>query len=504
MQSSHNSFVCCCFISYLCNNYIYIKTILNVHGKYKNFRSFKDQKFKFSKVNILIGENSSGKSSLLKFLLALKQTQQPPSRESNLLFKGEYTDLGSYKESIYYQDDKLPLEFDFEFDQNYFQYFLRLLSAPIKDTSLIKSRITEIRKYLNKNINTPTTVSYKLTKELNNHESISTAFENEQVGKIELKHNPRSKQDRLLIKSNCDITYSDFTEQKTYLFKSVDYDKEGFMSLLVSPSLRDVIANTLAQDDTVAVTEDRIEGIWYKIAFLVITQNYLNYFLNRIQYINPIDTHPARVFLYQDKKNNTSINDLNDVVEFFSNDNDNTRAIHKEYVSILKKFGIVDELDVIHDERLPVREMRVKIKDLISNIYDVGYGVALQLPIILKALLAERLSHLRNTIIIIEQPEVHLHPRLHSELISILLSLSKNTVYFIETHSEHIVRKLQVNVKNGDYGISPNDVTIHYLQRAESKSEVTEHKIESSGKLKPSFPEGFFDNSYRLAKELFD
>ncbi len=47
---------------------------LNIH----NYRSFQNQNLKFSRINILIGENSGGKSSLLKFLLALKQTIDSP------------------------------------------------------------------------------------------------------------------------------------------------------------------------------------------------------------------------------------------------------------------------------------------------------------------------------------------------------------------------------------------------------------------------------------------
>ncbi|MGB1038028.1 MAG: AAA family ATPase, partial [Bacteroidia bacterium] len=52
---------------------------LNLH----NFRSFQNQKFNFSRINIFIGENSGGKSSLLKFLLSLKQTLESPN-EFNL------------------------------------------------------------------------------------------------------------------------------------------------------------------------------------------------------------------------------------------------------------------------------------------------------------------------------------------------------------------------------------------------------------------------------------
>ena len=67
-------------------------------------------------MNILIGENSSGKSSLIKFFLALKQTfEVPNNKESNFTLTGEYADLGNYKETIYYHNEDLPLEFGFTF-----------------------------------------------------------------------------------------------------------------------------------------------------------------------------------------------------------------------------------------------------------------------------------------------------------------------------------------------------------------------------------------------------
>ena len=113
-----------------------------------------------------------------------------------------------------------------------------------------------------------------------------------------------------------------------------------------------------------------------------------------------------------------------------------------------------------------------------SNISDVGYGVSLQLPIILKCYLAEVLPERRGSIIFIEQPEVHLHPKLHAKLIETLFSLSKHTSYFIETHMQHIIRKMQVLVKEKSNKFSPEDVTIHYMIRNEEDTNVTVHSIE--------------------------
>ncbi|RZJ99360.1 MAG: DUF3696 domain-containing protein, partial [Flavobacterium sp.] len=244
------------------------------------------------------------------------------------------------------------------------------------------------------------------------------------------------------------------------------------------------------------------EKLFAKIAFLLVTQNYIQYVLDKIEYINPINTHPSRVYLKQDLKSISIINNLDDVIEYLSRNDDETNGISKIFLRVLKAMGIADGVEIIQDERLPVRELRVRVKDLESNIKDVGYGVSLQLPIILKAVIADALGSVESKILMIEQPEVHLHPKLHAQLVGALAILSKHTLYFIETHSEHIIRKLQVIVKEKFNHFKSSDITIHYLIRVEKHTEVTTHKISDNGQLVPNLPGGFFDNSLTLAKQL--
>jgi AAA15 family ATPase/GTPase len=97
-----------------------------------NFRSFKDQNFQFSKINILIGENSSGKSSILKFFLALKQSLQSFQNRSaiNLTLQGDYVDLGNYEEMIYYHEIENKLSFSFTYGTDYPNFFKDYLELP--------------------------------------------------------------------------------------------------------------------------------------------------------------------------------------------------------------------------------------------------------------------------------------------------------------------------------------------------------------------------------------
>ena len=191
----------------------------------------------------------------------------------------------------------------------------------------------------------------------------------------------------------------------------------------------------------------------------------------------------------------------NDIEKFISliNGNKVSPTFLKSFKELIVNFGLADGVDVKNAKDLPVSELKIKIQNLYSNIFDVGYGVSLQLPIIFEALLSEQNG---GKTIVIEQPEVHLHPKLQAKFIETLLSIGNRNQYIIETHSEHIVRKLQVIVKQNQYSIVPDDVNIFYFCREKTRTRLTKHKIEENGKLNPNFPSGFFDSSYLLAKEL--
>ncbi len=476
-----------------------------------NYRSFKKQTFDFAKINILIGENSSGKSSLIKLFLALKQTiQTPANRETLLALTGELVDLGNYKENIYYHNEDIPINLKFTFNNDYYTFYQEFFTVELKTKKQIDEEISKIQKLINGPVTESTSIELILNKNLDKHESVIMSFKNNQIGSLELVFSKNKKQSHeLYFGKMCGISYYDKQFNEHFELNEINYEKDGFLTLVTGNSLHENLEKILGITELRKCNEKiplklkaKFETIFYKIAFLLISQNYLKYYLDKIEYINPINTHPSRIYLNKDSRQNQKIQSIEDVVDFFSGNNPISKKALKDFTEILHEIGIVDNIEIIKDSRLPVRELRVKVKDLVSNILDVGYGVSLQLPIILKALLSERLYANYNSIILIEQPEVHLHPKLHAKLIEALVKLSENTTYFVETHSEHIVRKLQVLVKDKSVALREEDVSIHYFIRRNEQSEITRHIISADGSLSPKFPSGFFDNSYLLSKEL--
>ncbi len=473
----------------------------------KNYRGFECEEFDFSKINILIGENSSGKSSMFKFFLALKQSFiTPNNRELNFTFSGAETDLGTYKDAVRNHQNHQRLGFNFKFGNEYFEYFFKTVAFAVKQKSKeedeklqhnIENLRDNIKKTLRINFDKPVVLEIEMNENLDKHENVEIKISYEGIGELQIISQNSTETDAegiYLIGKNpqCQIKFVD-KNGKNHVFENIDYEKQAFLSVVALESLR--------KSPKVS------EKVFWQIAFLLEVETFLQMQIANIEYINSILTEPDRLYVKQDSKNLHQANTIELTIEFLSKA---TEDFLKEFVEILKEFGLVQNIHIKQHPMGLTKELCVTIDGLESNIKDVGYGVTLQLPIIAQAMISEHYKIAKGTELIkrgktlfIEQPEVHLHPKLQANFIETLLKIGRNNVYFIETHSEHIVRKLQVMVKEGK--LTAEDVAIYYMQRKDGKMVATKHFIDAeSGRLKPVFPEGFYDVSYDLAFQLLE
>ncbi|MFT6443369.1 MAG: putative ATPase [Salibacteraceae bacterium] len=121
---------------------------------------------------------------------------------------------------------------------------------------------------------------------------------------------------------------------------------------------------------------------------------------------------------------------------------------------------------------------------------NTGFGLTYVLPVV-TALLSAR----EGDLLIIENPESHLHPSGQSVIAQMMAIASQNNVQIIiETHSDHILNGVRSAVKNNN--ISTDNVLIYFLSRDLSSSEhsvdVEKIEIDSNGRI-DSWPAGFFD-----------
>lgn len=460
----------------------------------KNYKSLTDNSFDFSKVNILIGENSSGKSSLLKFLLLLKQSMMGFKNKSflNIALKGELYDFGNFKDIISFNDTTQKLTFELSFD-DYHEFYVDFVSNYF--AQLINNHPQETQDFLNLTLNDKVKIKFEIDSNLKNHSATTITINSNYLGEVTLKSYVK---DNVVFKNDvCNLLYT--KRNQIIEYQNIEFEREAFFKYLKVDSLLDSI-----KEQNEFIEEKDVINEFFPISFLLITQNYLENLLDNIEYINPIHSNPKRFFILEE----TSVKSTNIDLDFIANilsdnelyDIETKKMLIERLNEALNFLGIADEIKFESAENMPVIELRAKIKDFWSNITDVGYGLSLQLPILFRTIIAGIVSE--KKILIIEQPEVHLHPQLQAKFIETIIKFGGNSVFFIETHSEHIVRKLQSIIKNEKYGLKPSDVTIHYFKREKDGSKISEHKILENGKLSMNFPQGFFDTSYSLAKEL--
>jgi predicted ATPase len=121
---------------------------------------------------------------------------------------------------------------------------------------------------------------------------------------------------------------------------------------------------------------------------------------------------------------------------------------------------------------------------------NVGFGISYVLPVVLSLLTSES-----GKIIVIENPESHIHPRGQAEMGKLMaLAASNGAQLFIETHSEHILNGIRVAVK--DKLIDKNEANICYFEKTttedEQYSSVTQIRIDEQGELS-EYPKDFLD-----------
>lgn len=127
----------------------------------------------------------------------------------------------------------------------------------------------------------------------------------------------------------------------------------------------------------------------------------------------------------------------------------------------------------------------------------VGFGLSYALPIIVGGLALED-----NGLLLVENPEAHLHPFGQSRIGAFLAALAASgRQVFVETHSDHVINGIRLAMK---YGVAPKDATLfNYFNRLidGSRSGITQIAADEKGALE-DWPEGFFDQIERDLSRL--
>ncbi len=143
-------------------------------------------------------------------------------------------------------------------------------------------------------------------------------------------------------------------------------------------------------------------------------------------------------------------------------------VLNEKFVEFGRESGLFDDIEIrkLGDSEDDPFQIRVRPGNAIDqspfrNLADVGYGVSQILPVLTELLRsgAPRMS-------LLQQPEVHLHPSAQAALGTLFCSLAvAGKQLIVETHSDHVIDRVRMSVRDGASGIKPEDVSILYFER---------------------------------------
>lgn len=450
-----------------------------------NFRAFNNASIDISDINILIGENSGGKSSFIKLLLLLKQSLESPIKNRKIVLDGHLLDLGNFDSFINHNSKEKEFSISLKTDVEYKEYFLRGI---LPEDKTMDNFAKECKSFLSE----PTVLTFVFRKDDNEIFTNNINIYNKNIGKLTI--NITDKKD------------TDFTDLENVQGEVIlEHINKGTITIEDKFTVIGFLLLVGSEPIIEYANKHKDNSLYNEFAFLLFSQNYLISILNRIKYINPIKFQPTRILLKRDYSSIRDIRDYETLINVLSSLKDshdeNSTKILEDFNNAIKELGIAEKVELETNSSIPVSELKVMVAGRWNSIVDVGYGVGLQIPIILQAIISSNKNSIMKDILIIEQPEIHLHPALHAKFIEVLIKYSCNIKLIIETHSEHIIRKLQVLAKKKD--IDNNGIKVYYFKNNNGTFQISRHKILHEGQLEPIFPSGFYDNSYLLAKELY-
>lgn len=424
-----------------------------------NFKSWKQLDMELGSLTVLFGANSSGKTGILKPLLALKQTASSidPTRSLNFgTSDRDYVDLGSYRDMVFRHDTGQDIEVRLVWSIPGEGAFIFPARFPLKFSLFAE-------------------VSYQIVWRLHEDNVVikKLRYETEDAF-FEMLPKTFANKDREA-KYNHTYKFPDDYEELALA------EKGRYKPTLPPPQSCYGIPR---------------EAIQHYGGFLGSFSKQFEMIMDRIIYLGPLRENPRRSYLWADDapqilgiRGERTIDALIASARQKRNDQPQIIDFVEEW---LHHLGLIDEFRVepISPDR-PYYEPRIRTPGDLSNnsIVDVGFGISQVLPVITQLFLAPE-----GSIILLEQPEIHLHPSAQSGLADLFLTVAKerNLQLIIESHSEYLLTRLQRRIAESEAELAtPQDIRLYFCEMTTDGAQITEVRTNQFGEIE-NWPQGFF------------
>lgn len=447
-------------------------------------------------ITLIFGPNSSGKSSILQSLIMLKQTIEKAGKETPLLPKEEsLVDLGNFREFIHRHDNTRKFSFK--------------VTIPLKDRIETDKRFQEL---LN-SVTSFETLGLGITfSEQKTGDLTITQFE------VFIGDNSEPLFTYKLGQPDKETDKAGFLTRYPYVAKLKDFNKEHeywqkHQSLFDKPASEAHFdfSHYLIEGVYNDSTEEFISPKESKSISLIpfYASHLFREILMRVVYVGPLRLFPERYYSYTGNKPRYVGKSGEFVADILFSEPEILNRINEQFDHLnigyeLKMLNLMaDQAPEIHD----LRTLRLKEKSTGTYVgfTDVGFGISQLLPVIVQSMVSER------QMLLIEQPELHLHPALQAEMGDMFIrsALGKNdNTFIIETHSEHLILRLLRRIRETTDGelpegipsIKPDDLSLLYVKPDEKGSSVIHIPATKDGEFERFWPGGFFPER---SKEMF-
>ena len=204
------------------------------------------------------------------------------------------------------------------------------------------------------------------------------------------------------------------------------------------------------------------------------------------------------------------------LAEVFLQDKNEWNQLKKALERFGQESGLFDEISVKSFGRkgsepfqVQVRKSGGRVKGPQRNLIDVGYGVSQVLPVITELFrpgsLADLFGYSRPSIFLLQQPEVHLHPSAQAALGSLFCQVARpDRQLIVETHSDHLLDRVRMDVRDGKTPLKPEDVSILFFERSDLDVHIHSLQIDGEGNIvgAPDTYRSFFMNETRRSLGL--
>ncbi|QLG89009.1 AAA family ATPase [Chitinibacter bivalviorum] len=477
-----------------------------------NYKSFENGEIELNPLTILLGMNNSGKSSIIKLILLINQTIE----SGKFRQVGEKVDLGGAANLFRDLNTKNDIKINLSISQNniiqsecsrfsgnviddlysklfhfdIYSFFLKIDKADIKyklEAGDIKGALNLLMKLRKESEAFADSHSY----EDETKSAIRLIFESS-IKKIKFSHlafegvsSVNSIEYTIAFNTISGLNIKEIKiESDNDNYWSIRRDKTGKWKLMSSNNKLNRIKKIINISDAISVNglipkaKEKIKSAniaanlkahnieYAELIFRVIYTAALNAtsIFKDVYHIPPLRSHPERYFANAEQNSEKIRTDTKSVAAYLAERPELKEKANKW----LEKFNIAVNTKKVDDY---FNSIQLESNGLSLNLADVGFGYSQVIPVLTTSILAPRKS-----LIIIEQPEVHIHPKMQGELADFFIELAKEDgkIFIIETHSEALLKRLRRRI--AEFGAT-NECTSSSKESSTKSSAISKDKV---------------------------